>query len=257
MSYDSLESRDEAFYGASLEELKRGYKETATEVQCLICGEIYEKGEVFPKDGKYYDAAKRIQLHLKEEHGSMLHCLLQSGLTGISEIQQSVIEAMGEGLSDKEIAERQKISASTVRNHRFKLREKERQARAFLAMMELLKEMGDKMEKKTEDKLCEPHRTAAMVDDRYIITEEERKQIIQTFFDENGHLKEVPAREKRKLVVLREIADNFKPGNRYTEIEINRILKRIHNDFPYIRRLMIEYGFLERTKDGSEYWLKE
>ena len=79
---------------------------------------------------------------------------------------RSVIEAMGEGLSDKEIAERQKISASTVRNHRFKLREKERQARAFLAMMELLKEMGDKMEKKTEDKLCEPHRTAAMVDDR-------------------------------------------------------------------------------------------
>ena len=95
MSYDSLESRDEAFYGASLEELKRGYKETGTEVQCLICGEIYEKGEVFPKDGKYYDAAKRIQLHLKEEHGSMLHFLLHSGLTGISEIQQSVIEAMG------------------------------------------------------------------------------------------------------------------------------------------------------------------
>ena len=55
----------------------------------------------------------------------MLHFLLHSGLTGISEIQQSVIEAMGEGLSDKEIAERQKISASTVRNHRFKLREKE------------------------------------------------------------------------------------------------------------------------------------
>lgn len=49
MSYDSLESRDEAFYGASLEELKRGYKETGTEVQCLICGEIYEKGEVFPR----------------------------------------------------------------------------------------------------------------------------------------------------------------------------------------------------------------
>ncbi len=82
-------------------------------------------------------------------------------------------------------------------------------------------------------------------------------QILQTFFEENGHLKEIPAREKRKLVVLRKIADNFKPGSSYTEVEINRILKRIHNDFPYIRRLMIEYGFLERTKDGSRYWLKE
>ena len=257
MSYDSLESRDEAFYGASLEELKRGYKETGTEVQCLICGEIYEKGEVFPKDGKYYDAAKRIQLHLKEEHGSMLHFLLHSGLTGISEIQQSVLASMAEGLSDKETADRQKISPSTVRNHRFKLREKERQARAFLAMMDLLKETGEKTEKQPGEKLCEPHRTAAMVDDRYIVTEEEKMQILQTFFEENGHLKEIPAREKRKLVVLRKIADNFKPGSSYTEVEINRILKRIHNDFPYIRRLMIEYGFLERTKDGSRYWLKE
>ena len=30
MSYDSLESRDEAFYGASLEELKRGNRDRGT-----------------------------------------------------------------------------------------------------------------------------------------------------------------------------------------------------------------------------------
>ena len=257
MAYETLECRDEVFNSASPEELKQGFRETQTRVQCLICGEIYDKGEVFPKDGKYFEARKRMQIHLQEEHGSMLHFLIHSGLTGISEIQQSVLASMAEGLSDKETADRQKISPSTVRNHRFKLWEKERQARAFLAMMDLLKETGEKTEKQPGEKLCEPHRTAAMVDDRYIVTEEEKMQILQTFFEENGHLKEIPAREKRKLVVLRKIADNFKPGSSYTEVEINRILKRIHNDFPYIRRLMIEYGFLERTKDGSRYWLKE
>ena len=27
--------------------------------------------------------------------------------------------------------------------------------------------------------------------------------------------------------------------------------------FPYLRRLLIEYGFLERTASGSAYWRKE
>ena len=171
MAYETLECRDEVFNSASPEELKQGFRETQTRVQCLICGEIYDKGEVFPKDGKYFEARKRMQIHLQEEHGSMLHFLIHSGLTGISEIQQSVLASMAEGLSDKETADRQKISPSTVRNHRFKLREKERQARAFLAMMDLLKETGEKTEKQPGEKLCEPHRTAAMVDDRYIVKE--------------------------------------------------------------------------------------
>lgn len=58
-------------------------------------------------------------------------------------------------------------------------------------------------------------------------------------------------------MILRKIAENFKPGTKYTETEVNRILKRINDDFPYIRRLMIEYGFLDRTSDCSSYWIKE
>ena len=61
----------------------------------------------------------------------------------------------------------------------------------------------------------------------------------------------------RYVVILLKIAENFKPGKKYTETEVNRILKRINDDFPYIRRLMIEYGFLDRTSDCSSYWIKE
>lgn len=64
-------------------------------------------------------------------------------------------------------------------------------------------------------------------------------------------------REKRKLVVLSAIAEQFKPGRQYTEKEVNRLLGRIYEDFPYLRRLLIEYGFLERTASGSAYWRKE
>lgn len=49
MAYETLECRDEVFNSASPEELKQGFRETQTRVQCLICGEIYDKGEVFQK----------------------------------------------------------------------------------------------------------------------------------------------------------------------------------------------------------------
>ena len=70
-------------------------------------------------------------------------------------------------------------------------------------------------------------------------------------------MRQWPAREKRKLVVLSAIAEQFTPGRQYTEKEVNRLLGRIYEDFPYLRRLLIEYGFLERTASGSAYWRKE
>ena len=50
-------------------------------------------------------------------------------------------------------------------------------------MMDLLKETGEKTEKQPGEKLCEPHRTAAMVDDRYIVTEEEKMQILPVMWN--------------------------------------------------------------------------
>ena len=52
------------------------------------------------------------------------------------------------------------------------------------------------------------------------------------------------------------IRDSFKPEVQYTEKQINTMLKRIWHDHVYLRRALIEYGFLERTADGSAYWRK-
>ena len=40
-----------------------------------------------------------------------------------------------------------------------------------------------------------------------------------------------------------------------TEQEVNEILRPIYEDYMTIRRYLIMYGFMERTKDGRQYWL--
>ena len=125
----------------------------------------------------------------------------------------------------------------------------------YLALMELLR--TSRISSPVDTGFCHPHPTASMVDARYAVTEEERQAILAACFDEAGALRQWPAREKRKLVVLSAIAEQFKPGGQYTEKEVNRLLGRIYEDFPYLRRLLIEYGFLERTASGSAYWRKE
>ena len=125
-------------------------------------------------------------------------------------------------------------------------------------MMELLsKDTNKKINKLDKEIICAPHKTATTLDDRYNITDKEKKSIIETYMHENGGLKSYPAKEKKKIIILEEITKNFSKGKMYSEKEINRILKRIYEDYATIRRALIEYGFIERTKDCSSYWIKE
>ncbi|MDR1669401.1 MAG: DUF2087 domain-containing protein [Oscillospiraceae bacterium] len=103
---------------------------------------------------------------------------------------------------------------------------------------------------------AEIHSGAKMVDERYMTTAEEEERIIKTYFAslEPLTLKKFPLKEKRKLVILRVIAGQFECKKRYSEKEINQILKGICEDYVTVRRYLIEYGFMERTRDCSEYW---
>lgn len=240
----------ELIWEASVEEIKAGFSLRDGAYQCLICGRRFEQGEVYEDEGRFFDAQAMAARHVQAAHGSMLSWLLarEPELLGVSGVQQTILRMMADGLTDRQIAEQKGISPSTCRNHRYKLREKQRQAKLFLAAMELLEARGDVPE------FHDAHPTATMLDDRYNLTEAERTKIIATYFDETGALKECPAREKKKIVVLEVIAQNFQPDRSYSEKEVNRILSRIYADHAYIRRLLIEYGFLERTRSGSEYW---
>jgi hypothetical protein len=122
-------------------------------------------------------------------------------------------------------------------------------------MMELLKEKNQ-----NAVAVISPHKTAKMLDDRYNVTEEENEKMLKKYFPEelDGRLTTFSMREKYKIVVLREIIKRFERGRSYTEKELNEILKGIYEeDYVTIRRYLIEYGFMDRKNDGSEYWVKE
>ncbi|MMZ69439.1 hypothetical protein D1872_322810 [compost metagenome] len=49
----------------------------------------------------------------------------------------------------------------------------------------------------------------------------------------------------------------FDTHKKYTEKEVNGILRTADTDYVTLRRYLIEYGFLDRKDDGSMYWVKE
>lgn len=244
------------FWNASLEELKQGYMENEEFYICLLCGSRFEKGMIYKEKDKLYEAGRYVRIHIEKEHGSVFDYLIQldKKITGLTDHQNSLLRHFFQGKSDSEIQKEMEIgSASTIRNHRFALKEKERQSRVFVALMELLR---------TKDKasaFVEPHKTARMVDDRYNITSEENEKLLKNYFPKGpkGPIKTFAVREKHKLVILREIAKRFENNRFYSEKEVNEVLKTAYEDFVTLRRYMIEYGFLERKADGSQYWLKE
>ena len=254
------ENNKELFWDATIEEVKRGFIEEGESYKCIICEDEFTKGRIYEIDSMLYDAKKATELHIEKSHGSSLEYLLgmNSTFTGISEVQRELLVLIASGLTDKEIALKIGVAHSTIRNHRFKLREKEKQARLFLAMMEIISSGTKKKIKILEkDALCDAHKTATTLDDRYNITDKEKESIIKNYMDENGAVKTYPAKEKKKIIVLAEIVKNFSKGRKYSEKEINSMLKRIYEDYATIRRALIEYGFIERTNDCSSYWVKE
>ncbi|HWI54417.1 MAG TPA: DUF2087 domain-containing protein [Desulfobacteria bacterium] len=250
-----MENLSELFWNASLEEMKQGYRYSTENFTCLICGEQFLEGRIYTEDGVMYDARRSIKNHIANEHSSMFAYLLNldKKYTGITEHQRDLLMLFYSGLSDKDIAAEIQGSASTVRNYRFSFREKEKQAKIFLAVMELLKENPVHKEK-----LLDYHRGAKMIDQRYAITSDENEKILKQYFKQglHGPLSGFPSKEKRKLIILRQLVTRFAAGRKYSEQEVNEILKVAYHDHATLRRYLIEYGFMERIPDGSAYWVK-
>ncbi|MBY0098237.1 DUF2087 domain-containing protein [Mesobacillus maritimus] len=244
----------DAFWSASLEELKSGYIQENGFFTCLLCGEKIEKGIVYPFENQFYEAERYMRIHIEMAHQSVFNYLLamDKKLTGLTDHQKKLLSLFYQGKNDKEIQKELDIgSASTIRHHRFALKEKERQAKTFLALMELLKEKDE-----YAPAFVPVHQTATMVDDRYNITLEEQEKIVTKYFSK-GALTQFPPKEKQRLVILREISTHLKKDYIYDERELNQILKGFYEDYILIRRYLVDYGFLDRQSDGSRYWVTQ
>ncbi|MFA9555892.1 DUF2087 domain-containing protein [Evansella sp. AB-rgal1] len=242
----------------SIDTLKTGfYYERETEIfSCIHCNEKTVRGVIYKstEGDLLLDAERKMKEHILDLHENSFQALvnLNKRSNGLSDSQKRVLEKLFQGYSDNEIAKSQGTESATVRQHRFKLKEKAKQAKVFLAMMELLEE------KPEQDILTDIHKGATMVDDRWIITVEEEQKIRETYIDEKtGIIKQFPSKEKRKIVILKYLLSFFNEGVSYTEKEVNEKIKNYYSDFVTIRRYFIEYGFMDRSRDGSSYWMKK
>ncbi len=220
---------------------------------CIHCHARFAEGEVYPLEGRFFEAKKAAEHHLAHAHEDRLEALLNSGsrYLPVTENQQELLSALRRGESDKEIAKQSGVSPSTVRHQRFVLREKAKQARLFLALYTLAMEKKNK-----EEELIPVHESAQMVDERFEITEAEQEKYLRNAFEslEPLRLSIFPAKEKKKVAILIRIAEEFERNHTYTEPEVNEILRAIFDDYVTLRRYLIEYGFLQRTNDCRSYW---
>lgn len=83
------------------------------------------------------------------------------------------------------------------------------------------------------------------------VTLEERHTIEKNFFSADGKLKQIPAQQKKKIIILAKLAEGLKANKVYTEREISGYLKGFHEDYATLRRELIIHEFAYRK--NNEY----
>ena len=81
------------------------------------------------------------------------------------------------------------------------------------------------------------------------------RKVINEFVTSEGRIKAFPVQLKKMEVLLKYAAKSFEPDTRYTEKQVNEILKTYNEDFATLRRELIDAKYLAR--DHGEYWLTE
>ncbi len=107
------------------------------------------------------------------------------------------------------------------------------------------------------DSFIQFHPAIPVQDDRIVTTRDEAARILDRVLvpGENLVLDRFPRKEKKKVVVLRRIAEEFTPDRTYSEQEVNQIIAAIYPDYVTVRRYLVDYRFLYRTANGSSYWV--
>ncbi|MGN6607647.1 MAG: DUF2087 domain-containing protein [Jatrophihabitans sp.] len=68
----------------------------------------------------------------------------------------------------------------------------------------------------------------------------------------DGRLTTMPRAGRKRSIVLDHVAQRFEPGLRYSEVEVNLLLRPLWPDVAALRRYLVDEGMLARA-DG-QYW---
>lgn len=71
----------------------------------------------------------------------------------------------------------------------------------------------------------------------------------------DNKIQKIPKKEQNKIELFNYIANlTFEKNVQYTEKEINEKLKNFYIDYALLRRYMVDYKILSRTRDCKTYW---
>jgi len=80
------------------------------------------------------------------------------------------------------------------------------------------------------------------------------RAVLSAFF-KGGRLVQIPAKRRKRAVVLERLLGEFAAKDVYHEREVNAILRRFHEDVATLRREFIMKRYM--TRDGGYYRLTE
>jgi hypothetical protein len=95
------------------------------------------------------------------------------------------------------------------------------------------------------------NRLAALVENFDEMGDAYARKVLKTFVD-GERLIQIPASEKKLLVIIKWLADKFEEGVRYTEKQVSEIIVRHHADYATLRRELVDCKYMKREK--GIYW---
>ena len=140
------------------------------------------------------------------------------------------------------------LRAPTVSHHLAKLKE--------LDLVEMRAEGNTHLYSLNERELGQMNRLLATPENISVLARDEEgdaweNKVLRDFF-EDGKLKTIPAQERKKLVILKWLANRFEWERIYSEKEVNALLGAYHPDTASLRRSLIGFRFMAR--EGGQYW---
>ncbi len=164
-------------------------------------------------------------------------------IIGLLAIQPSTVEKLAVQLG---------LSASTVSHHLAKLTESDlvtAKAEGYYSIYSLQTEVLESLSKT----LLARENLPTLAED--VDVEAFERKVINDFSRSDGSVKAFPSQRKKLVVMLGYITRSFEMDRRYSEKEVNEILKKYHPDFASQRRDLIDIGYMQRA--SGEYWLTE
>lgn len=79
-------------------------------------------------------------------------------------------------------------------------------------------------------------------------------KVVRDYVRKDGSLKTIPSQLKKLQAILRYVVKAFKVGKRYSEKQVNEILRGYHEDTASLRRELVGFGLMKREGGGGEYW---